>query len=90
MTEPGKTTARPGLGALDVEDLPPLLADCARTARSAEDAQRYRDTEQERRDLAIVEAKKAGYSYTQIKTALRRGDGHATESMVRAALLKYA
>lgn len=48
-----------------------------------------RDAEAERRDRLIAEAEAAGHTYRALAAAARRGDGQATVSLVRHAILKY-
>ena len=75
--------------AVEVDDLPEDLQRVATCARAAEDYLDAYRAELERRDLAIAQADKNGRTYRAIAAAARRGDEHATVSMVRAAILKY-
>lgn len=89
-TEPGKPAAETPKPALEVDDLPAELQRVARSARAAQDFLEGFTAEKERRDRAIVEADRAGYSYRVIAAAAHRGDGHATIGMVRNAIIDYA
>jgi hypothetical protein len=75
--------------ALDVSDLPEALQRVAHTARAVSDFDDGRAAEKERRDRAMAEAEAAGYTYRAIAAAARRGDGQATVSVVRNAVLLY-
>lgn len=89
-TKTTETTPGTPKTSLDINDLPEDLQRVAHTARATQDMLEGFTAEKERRDRAMVDANRAGYTYRQIAAAARRGDGHATIGMVRNAILDYA
>lgn len=68
---------------------PELLQRVEHCARRVKELDAERDAEAERRDRLIAEAEAAGHTYRALAAAARRGDGQATVSLVRHAILKY-
>jgi len=60
------------------------------SARRHADLEAEVAAEKERRDRLIAQAEGLGYGYREIAAAARAGDGHATTSMVRNAVIDVA
>jgi hypothetical protein len=68
---------------------PELLQRVEHSARRVKELDAERAAEKERRDRLMAEAEAAGYTYRRIAAAARRGDGQATVSVVRNAIVAY-
>lgn len=68
---------------------PELLQRIEHAARRVAELDAERAAEKERRDRLMAQAEAAGLTYRAIAAAARRGDGHATVSVVRNAVIDY-
>jgi len=64
-----------------------LLRRIEESSRRVRDLDTERSAEKERRDKLMADAESLGFSYRTIAYWARRGDGKATVSMVRNAIL---